>query len=199
LLAVAALLTVAAALAIGILLFGDFGSTEGRILATTALLAGYGLFCLPAAMLHDRRQAPLLAAGVAALALWADLDSERYGRAFGALVVLNVLLVALQPILARARTAERDGLRVLRVEFPDASAESDLRPTPQTDAEIGRGRRRERANLKLTGRRGAFWQPEDVAIPGDRTTSGRAWGWTRSRPARSARGLGIRSTPRGRA
>jgi hypothetical protein len=43
LLAVAGLLTAAAALAIGILLFGDFGSTEGRILATTALLAGYGL------------------------------------------------------------------------------------------------------------------------------------------------------------
>jgi hypothetical protein len=31
------------------------------------------------------------------------------------------------------RTAERDGLRVLRVEFPDASAESDGRPTPRTD------------------------------------------------------------------
>jgi hypothetical protein len=240
LLAVAALLTVAAALAIGILLFGDFGSTEGRILATTALLAGYGLVCLPAAMLRDRRRLPVLGAGVAALALaaaalttvavwnvvgetvgktigsldawlvalvqpaalslrsrdrdpravqrlfvascalvvvlatmftillWADIDSESYGRAFGALVVLNVLLVALQPILARARarvvmyrlrvvspggavelsveasdaaaaaskairTAERDGLRVLRVEFPDASAESDGRPTPRTD------------------------------------------------------------------
>jgi hypothetical protein len=243
LLAVAALLTVAAALAIGILLFGDFGSIEGRILATTALLAGYGLVCLPAAMLRDRRQAPLLAAGVAALALaaaalttaavwqvpgetvgkavgslnawlvavvqpaalslrsrardprtvqrlfvvscalvvvlasmfttllWADIDSERYARAFGALVVLDVLLVALQPILARARaravvyrlrvvspdgavglaleapdlavaasrairTAERDGLRVLRVEVLDASAESDVRPTPQTDAPV---------------------------------------------------------------
>jgi hypothetical protein len=240
LLAVAALLTVAAALAIGILLFGDFGSTEGRILATTALLAGYGLVCLPAAMLRDRRQAPFLGAGVAALALaaaalsivavwdgdgetmgksigslnawlvafvqpaalslrsrdrdpravqrlfvascalvvvlaimfttllWADIDSESYGRAFGALVVLNVLLVALQPILARARarvvvyrlrvvspegavdltleasdaaaaaseairTVERDGLRVLTVEFLDASAESDVRPTPRTD------------------------------------------------------------------
>jgi hypothetical protein len=56
LLAVADLLTAAAALAIGILLFGDFGSTEGRILATTALLAGYGLFALPAAVLRDQRR-----------------------------------------------------------------------------------------------------------------------------------------------
>ena len=43
---VAALLSGAAALAIGILLFGDFGTTEGRILASTALLAGYGLLIL---------------------------------------------------------------------------------------------------------------------------------------------------------
>lgn len=175
LLALAVLLTGAAALAIGILLLGDFGSTEGRILATTALLAGYGLLTLPAAMLGDRRQAVALAAGVVVFAaaaasltiaavwgaegdalgkaigvsnawlaafvqpaalmlrrreldprvvrrlfvassalvvvlaimfttlLWAEIDSERYGRVVGALVVLDVLLVALQPILARVR------------------------------------------------------------------------------------------------
>jgi MFS family permease len=176
LLAVAGLLTAAAALAIGILLFGDFGSTEGRILATTALLAGYALSALPAAMLRDRRRGALLFAAVVALAaaaasltttavwseeppeelgnaigtanawlvaavqaaaltlrrserdsrvvrllfaassalavvlalmlttlVWAEIDSERYGRALGALLVLDVLLVALQPILARVR------------------------------------------------------------------------------------------------
>jgi hypothetical protein len=176
LLAVAGLLTAAAALAIGILLFGDFGSTEGRILATTALLGGYGLFALPAAILRDQRRLAGLTVAVVALALagasltiaavwtgeppevfgnaigtvngwlvaavqpaalalrrrehdprmvrrlfaassalvvflaamftallWAGIDSERYGRAFGALVVLNVLLVALQPLLARVR------------------------------------------------------------------------------------------------
>lgn len=177
LLAVASLLTAAAALAIGILLFGDFGSTEGRILATTALLAGYGLMTLPAAILRDQRRAAGLTGALVALAvaaaslttvavwtdeadvlgkaigtvngwlvvavqpaaltlrrrehdarfvrllfaassalvvvlalmftvlLWAEIDSERYGRVFGALLVLNVLLVALQPILARARRA----------------------------------------------------------------------------------------------
>jgi hypothetical protein len=35
--------------------------------------------------------------------LWAEIDSERYGRALGALVVLDVLAVALQPTLARVR------------------------------------------------------------------------------------------------
>ena len=175
---VAVLLSVAAALAIGILLFGDFGTTEGRILASTALLAGYGLLTLPAAMLQDRRRLPLLAAAVATLAagaaatslaavwqhdppealgkaigtltcwlvvgvqasslwlrrgdqdprvvrrlfvvscaaavalastftvlLWGEIDSEGLGRIIGSLVVLDALLVALQPILARARPA----------------------------------------------------------------------------------------------
>ena len=204
LLAVAALLTAAAALAIGILLLGDFGSTEGRVLATTALLAGYGLLTLPAAALHDQRRAPALAAAVLGLALaaaslaiaavwsdapdalgkalgsanawlvagvvpaalmlrrrardpravrflfaassalgvvlasmftvlvWAELDSERLGRIVGALLVLEVLLVALQPILARARRdADVHRLRVrvaaggsieLAVEAPDLPA-----------------------------------------------------------------------------
>ena len=58
LLSVAVLLSVSAALAVGILLFGEFGETEGRVLATTGLLAGYGLLALPAAMLLDRRRLP---------------------------------------------------------------------------------------------------------------------------------------------
>jgi peptidoglycan/LPS O-acetylase OafA/YrhL len=183
LLAVAALLTGAAALAIGVLLFGDFDETEGRILATTAVLAGYSLLALPAAILRDQRRLPALAAVVlaltaaaatlaiagiwtdepgeafgkalgtvngwlvasvqiAALALrrserdprsvrwlfgvssslvillatmltvviWAEIDSEGFGRVFGALLVLNVLLVVLQPVLARIRPAGRTHL-----------------------------------------------------------------------------------------
>jgi hypothetical protein len=187
LLGVAALVSAAAALAIGILLFGDFGATEGRILATTALLAGYGLLALPAVILQDQRRLPSLAAPVVALAvgaaamsiaavwqnephdllakaigtvtgwlvasaqvsalaarqreqdprlvrrfftgssalaaviaamftglLWAEIDREGYIRIFAALVVLDVLLVALQPILARARPTERvHRLRIL--------------------------------------------------------------------------------------
>ena len=202
LLGVAALLTGAAALAIGILLFGDFGSTEGRILGSTAALAAYGLLSLPAAMLFDRRRLVPLAAAVSVLAvagatlllvliwsgepsetfgktigtvnvwlaagvqtaalslrrqgrdtllvrrlfvastvlvvllavlfsamLWSEPDSIAVGRVLGSLVVLDVLLVALQPLLARARPLElvhrivvvcTDGTSVaLEVEAPD--------------------------------------------------------------------------------
>lgn len=205
LLVVAGLLTAAASLAIGILLFGDFGSTEGRILATTALLAGYGLVALPAAILRDQGRLAAIVAAVIVLALagasltiaavwtgeppealgqaigtvnawlfaavqpaslalrrrerdprlvrwlfaassalvvllaamftallWAEIDSAGYGRAFGALLVLNVLLVALQPILARVRpsgTVHRLRVRVapgetveLTLEAPDLAA-----------------------------------------------------------------------------
>jgi hypothetical protein len=178
LLVVAALISAVAALAIGILLFGDFGSTEGRILGTTALFAGYALLALPAAILRDQRRRLRLAAAVVSLAvagaalaaaavwlndppdalgrtiatatasllaatqvsalaarqrehdsravrrlftassalalvvaamfavlIWAEVDREGYARVLGALAVLDVLLVALQPILARARPA----------------------------------------------------------------------------------------------
>jgi hypothetical protein len=205
LLAVAGLVSAVAALAIGILLFGDFDATEGRILATTALLAGYALLALPAAILSDQRRCLRLASLVVALAVvgaalaitavwlnepsdtlgkaistmtvcllaatqvsalaargreqdprtvrglftassvlaavvaamfaalvWAEIDREGPFRVFAALVVLDALLVALQPILARARptgTARR--LRVLvapgetielTVEAPDLAA-----------------------------------------------------------------------------
>ena len=54
--AVAAVLTLTALLAIGILLFGRFGETEGRILGTTIFLALFGLLSLPAAILLDQKR-----------------------------------------------------------------------------------------------------------------------------------------------
>lgn len=198
LLAVAGLLSASAALAIAILLFGDFGETEGQILATTALLAGYGLLALPAAMLVDQRKLAglavavlLLAAAGAVLAvaaiwtdepsdahgkgigtissflvassqvsalalrrserdpglvrglfaassvlaavvavmiavlLWAEIDSERYGRVLAALVVLDVLAVALQPTLARARPRGRPIALRLMLE-PDETVDVEV-------------------------------------------------------------------------
>lgn len=180
LLAVAAVLSVAAALAIGILLFGNFGPTEQRILGTTFALGGYGILALPAAILRDQRRLKGLAAVVVVLAvvtagvavtsiwwgheppvglgksvgtgtawlvvtaqvaalaarrttrdsravrrlyvvssvvavviagmftvlIWAQFEGGGFARIFGALIVLDVLLVALQPILSRARPAE---------------------------------------------------------------------------------------------
>lgn len=202
---VAVLMSVVAALAIGILLFGDFGATEGRILATTAVLAGYGVLALPAAILQDRRRLlglamvvfALAVAGasvtvaaiwageppealgkaigtvngwliaavqVAALALrrdhdprsarwlftassglvvvlaamlttlvWAEIDSEVYGRVFGALVVLDVLLVALQPVVARVRPAGT--LHRLRIVVaPDETVELTVEATDLASA-----------------------------------------------------------------
>jgi hypothetical protein len=205
LLAVAGLLSVSGAIAIGILLFGDFGQTEGRVLATTGLLAAYGLLALPAAMLVDRGRLPALAVLVLALALagaslavsavwtssppdalgnavgtvtaslvasaqvsalvlrrperdrtlirwlfamssvlavvvaamftlllWAEIESERYGRVLAAVVVLDLLAVALQPTLSRARPKatviplqlllESDEIRDIEVLAPDLAA-----------------------------------------------------------------------------
>jgi hypothetical protein len=205
LLAVAGLLSVSGVIAIGILLFGDFGETEGRILATTGLLAAYGLVALPAAMLVDRGRllvlavvvlavavagaslavsavwtggpsdahgkavgtvtafllasvqvsalvlrrpehdrtlirrlfgvSSVLAVGIAvmfSLMLWAEFDSERYGRTLGALVVLDFVAVALQPTLSRARPTstaiplqlllESDEVRDVEVVAPDLAA-----------------------------------------------------------------------------
>jgi hypothetical protein len=177
---VVAVLTLAALLAIGILLFGRFGETEGRILGTTIFLAVFGVLSLPAAILldqkrlpglaallfalsvagfafstagiwigdppealgkltmtviafglaaaqtgalaagwreHDARQPRVLFAGSTALAfvlaavgsaaVWAEVDSQLFLRGFGAAVVLDVLLVTLQPVLALRRPQRR--------------------------------------------------------------------------------------------
>jgi hypothetical protein len=176
LLGVAGLLSASALLAIAILLVGRFGSVEGRILGTTALLAGYGLVALAGVVLLDqgrnralaatngalsaiaaalalasvwglsdtdvmgksvgtatilavasaqasalaaRRQerdpkvvrrlfaascaTVTLAAGAGTALVWAQPSGATYPRFLGALVVLDLLLVALQPVLARAR------------------------------------------------------------------------------------------------
>ncbi len=178
LLAVAVLLTASALLAVAILLMGEPGELEGRILTTTALLGGFGVLALPGAMLLDQGRAPRLAAALlvlcpasaalvlipvwrddpptslvkvmgtvviataliaqtaalvalrrehaprvvgllfvasvvlaaavwilASVMIWAETGGPGEGRFLGALVVLDLLSVALQPILARARAA----------------------------------------------------------------------------------------------
>jgi hypothetical protein len=175
--AVAVSITATALLAIGILLFGSFGETEGRILGSTMILAGYALLALPAGFLFDQwRHLPLAAAvvGLAAaglvlslvnvwtggassevgkavltatvfagaaaqtaalaarraesdpilvralftvscalavvlatmvsVAAWAQFEDAVYFRILGALAVLDLLTVALQPVLALARS-----------------------------------------------------------------------------------------------
>ena len=171
---VAGLLSASALLAIAILLVGRFGSTEGRILGSTALLAAYGLVALPSTVLLDQGRRPelaaltasvcaagamvalagiwsgsetlgklvgsvsafalagaqvsaliarsrpadpavvrrlftascvtgLVAAAVFAVFIWIQPNGSLFPRLCGALVVFDLLLVALQPVLARAR------------------------------------------------------------------------------------------------
>lgn len=194
--AVVGSLCATAALAIAILLFSDFGRTQGRILGTTALIALCGLLALPAGILFDQRRFPRLAQAVVgltaiafALALaglwtgdapdelgkaiatamafaiastqtaalaarrgsrdprsvrrlfaasivlaivlasmigtgaWAEVDHELYFRILGALVVTDVLTVALQPILARS--VRPTSVHALRL-FVDPGGEREL-------------------------------------------------------------------------
>jgi MFS family permease len=106
-------LTATALLAAGILLFGRFGETEGRILGSTALLAGYGLLSLPAGFLLDQRRRVrqalsllALAAAGAALALatiWSADPPETLGRSLLTVTALAVALAQTDALTARRR------------------------------------------------------------------------------------------------
>ena len=61
-------LVLTAAIAIGVLLFGEFDETTGRILFTTALLALFSLVALPGGVLIDQRRHLWLAYATLALA-----------------------------------------------------------------------------------------------------------------------------------
>lgn len=178
--AVVVSLVATAAIAIGTLLVGDFGETEGRVLLTTASVSLYSLLSLaPGVLLEQGRLRPLALAGLGlsglafllalsviwlhwgdppewswkaylvvtaaalaatqasgvesrrrerdpvwvsrlaplshltaavvatlvAIAVLGEVEEEAYYRALGALVVGNLLLVALQPVLRRGTPA----------------------------------------------------------------------------------------------
>jgi hypothetical protein len=231
LLVVAALLTVSALLAIAILLAGRFGDTERRIIATTMLLAAYGLLSLPAVVLLDQGRARRLALGAVTLAgagatlavvsvwgdsgddvgrslgtvtvlalaaaqaaalsarrseldplavrllflfscgtaalaavfasvlLWTQPDASIYVRLLGALVVLDLLLVALQPVLARAwkRSGATDDARgTTAASRADRAGCSPSRPAYSAGSRPGpvpRGARTARRSGSASGRR----------------------------------------------
>jgi len=109
-------LTTTALLAIGILLFGGFGETEGRILATTALLTGYALLALPAALLLDQSRFPRLAATVIALAVagfalalaavWTSRPSDELGKSVTTVTVFAVAATQTSALAARRRARD---------------------------------------------------------------------------------------------
>jgi hypothetical protein len=176
LLLVAALASVSAtaAIAIVVLLFGDFGETAARILGTTLAISLYSLIARPGTVLSEQRRAQPLAfatigiaavglvtslvaiwiaegsettwrvagtvtaggfaaaqaaaltsrrrgadsewvrrvyaaalaavvllAVLASVAIWAEIDEERFYRGVAAVAVLDLLLVVLQPLIRR--------------------------------------------------------------------------------------------------
>lgn len=123
LLAVAGLLVASAVLAVAILLFGDFGETEGRILGTTALLAGFGVLALPATVLLDRGRLRLFAvalaaaavagAGLGVSAIWVDRPSDELAQAASTAAVVLVAGAQAATLALRRRPSDPPAVRVL--------------------------------------------------------------------------------------
>jgi hypothetical protein len=121
--AIVASLTATALLAIGILLFGDFGQTEGRILMTTILLAGYGLLALPAGFLLDQGRLPGLASTVLLLAavgfavnivvLWNDPPPEALEKTLATVSSFAVASTQIAALAARRRARDPASVRRL--------------------------------------------------------------------------------------
>ena len=120
---VAAVLSLAAtaALAILILLFGDFGSTEGRILGTTAAISFFSLLALPGGILLEHRRAQAL--GVASIALaagafvlvlawiWTSGNSETLARLAGAATAFAAAATQVAGLTARSRDTDPSSVR----------------------------------------------------------------------------------------
>lgn len=116
LLAVAALLTASALLAVAILLIGTFGTLQARILGSTALLAGYGILALPAAMLLDQGRARGLAvalvaacaaaAGLALALVWQDEAPVWVGKSMITATAIAVAGALTAALVARRRDPE---------------------------------------------------------------------------------------------
>lgn len=122
LLAMIASLAVTAALAMGILVLGDFGGTEGRVLGTTFAISVAGLLALPGAQLLDQQRAVPLAWATVALAsvafvlfeyaLWRDAEGEAAWKRFGTVAVFSVAATQIAALTSRRRTDDRQNVRV---------------------------------------------------------------------------------------
>jgi hypothetical protein len=121
LIAALASVSVTAAIAIVVLLFGDFGESEWRILGTTFGISLYSVLALPGAILLERRQAQPLAwatigAAVAGfvsalVALWAADDSETAWRWVGTTTSVAAALTQISALTSRRRDDDTAALR----------------------------------------------------------------------------------------
>lgn len=122
-LAIVASLCATAALAIAILLFSQFGRTQGRILGTTGLIALFGLLALPAGILFDQGRLRRLATAVVALAgaglalalvvIWSNNPPDALGKTTG--TVTAFALASTQTAALAARRSARDSRAVRRL------------------------------------------------------------------------------------
>lgn len=119
-LAVVGSLSVSALFAIGILLLGSFGQTEGRILGTTGLIAGYGLLALPAGILIDQARLKSLAVTVLVLAaagfllalaaVWTSGAQVELGKTVATVTAFGVASTQASALASRRR--QRDPVTV---------------------------------------------------------------------------------------
>jgi hypothetical protein len=118
-------LSLTAALAIGLLLFAEINETTGRVLATTGLLALFGLLTLPAGALFDQRRHTWLAwlvVGLAACAftlalalVWRDWDSDPAEWFWKTLATLAAFAVASSQAAATTAVLRAADTRAIRV------------------------------------------------------------------------------------
>jgi hypothetical protein len=103
-------LCLAGLVSIGIFLFGTFGETETRLLATALAVAGYSLTGLAATMRVGRRPfwlAPLgigvssIAFGLMVVLIWSDPEGDLLGRAAGSVTVVAVAIAHASLLLPR--------------------------------------------------------------------------------------------------
>jgi hypothetical protein len=120
--AIVASLVATAALAIGILLFGEFRDTEARILGTTAFLSLFSLLALPAGVLFDQGRLLPLAWATAALAVlgfavamsavWND-DSDTSWKLTGAVGACALAATQTAGLASRLRPSDPPAVRRL--------------------------------------------------------------------------------------
>jgi hypothetical protein len=115
-------LGLSAAVAIVVLLFGDFGETEGRILGTTFSISVASLLALPGTVLLERQRQLLVAATNVALTLvafvlalallWIWEDAETLWRVLGSFLAAAVASTQWGALTLRRRPGDSDGIRL---------------------------------------------------------------------------------------
>jgi hypothetical protein len=114
-------LAATAALAIGVLLLGDFDDTEARVLLTTLAISVSGLLGLPAAVLLEQGRSPVLAWASITLTvvlfaafeimLWQNEDSEPGWKFVGTLAAVTVASTQISALTTRLRAGDRPSVR----------------------------------------------------------------------------------------